>query len=385
MIGDSKERKLAYQNEAGGGLVAFLWQQDWPPDEAWPGLLRLADGNDVLPLVVFLAQGNEDKLPENARSLLREARYRVLALHSAAEVQIRHLGQAAVALGIRLILLKGPVVARTYPHPAARSFRDLDVLAPSEETAHLLKSSLESQGYTSEKVSRAWHLPPLYPPGSGLRVEIHHRLGDGSLGVPVDGIWKRAEPSAYFQGLWEMAAVDHALYLIFNAVEKDSLRSGPRWLYDLSCWTREWDESEWAVLAERARAWEMERALSLAGVLWAWVRGETWDALPFATSLSLPPVEIENLARRIVMGAASARLPGVWRDRAKSSLGGWLRYGFEVLACGGDLSLAQIPRRLVYLMRQHGPSLWQLLRGDPRARATWQRQRDLYEWLRENK
>lgn len=371
----------AWKEETWQHLFSFLWREGWPPHEVWPELLRLAAENGLLPLVAFLVRAKEDRLPQNVRVQLRETRYQALVLHAVSGAQVRHLGQMATALGTDAILLKGPVVARTYPHPAARTFGDLDLLASSEEFAHLLAHALKAQGYTPRSSFRAWHLPALYPPGPGLRVEIHCHLGERALDLPVDQIWERAKPLPDTPGLWEMSAVDHALYLIAHAVETHSLGIGLRWLYDISCWTQGWDAGRWKVLVERAQAWRMERTVRLAGALWALVLGKPWGALPFAALLSPPPVEAETVARRAILRVSRAPLPDFWRDGMGRGIGGWLRYGRAILTRGGELALAEVPRRLVYLARQHGPAFWRLLRGDSRSRNTWRDQRELYGWL----
>jgi hypothetical protein len=376
----------AWTEETWQHLISLIWREGWPPHEVWPELLRLAAENGLLPLVAFLVRREEDKLPQEVRVRLREARYRALVLHAVSAAQVRQLGQMATALDTDAILLKGPVVARTYPHPAARTFGDLDLLASSEEAAHLLAGALKAQGYTPRADSRVlFHLSPMHPPTFGLRVEVHYRLDEYTRTLSVKDVWEQARPLPNVSGLWEMAPVDHSLYLIAHGVRRHSLEAGLRWLYDISCWTQGWDAGTWKALVERAQAWRMERTVRLAGALWAWVLGKPWGALPFAALLSPPPVEAETVARRAILRVSRAPLPSVWRDGTRRGIGGWLRYGRAILTRGGELALAEVPRRLVYLARQHGPALWRLLQGDSRSRSAWRDQRELYGWLYEGR
>jgi len=74
-------------------------------------------------------------------------------------------------------------------------------------------------------------------------------------------------------------------------------------------------------------------------------------------------------------------LPTVWRDLPQGGLPGWLAYARTILTAGGTLHAGQLPHRVLYLLRTHGPGLARLLRGDSRTRRQWERQRQLQAWL----
>jgi hypothetical protein len=366
-------------------LVRLIWHGELPTHEAWGVVLETARESAMLPLVAFLVLEQETLLPQYAVNCLREARRSAVARQVAAAHQIEQLAQIASSLDMRVILLKGPVVARAYPRSAARLFTDLDVLVVSRSAALALSDALQACGYEPLMSSRAFgQVTSLCPQRAGLPIDIHYSLGEGKWMLPMAKIWERACPSGDRFGFWEMEEIDHALYLMAHAMGH-TLGQGLRWLYDLTCWTREWDETVWKNLVARARDWGVEPTVQLTGALWMWAREESWDALPFAALLQPPPAEITALARRALLGEVSSRLPGIWRDGAGRGISGWLHYVRDVLTRGRTLNVVSLPQRLAYLVRQHGPALWQLLRGDSGARESWDNQRRLYDWLRGEK
>jgi hypothetical protein len=370
-------------DETRSALMRFLWQDVWPPQEMWPGLLQVAARHKVLPIVALLVRQREDGLPPEIRSSLRETRLHLLARQIKVEWQVEQLMNTAARLEIKAMLLKGPVIARTYPHPAARTFGDLDVLVASEDSARQLAHVLTcEEGYEQRAGCRAWgQVPGLYPRKAGLYVEVHHHLGEGAWALPMEEIWERARRAADGTGLWEMDVVDHALYMMMHAVGQHTLCVGVRWLYDLSCWTREWTDETWTALVARAEAWGLTPVVRLTSALWAWVQELPWESLPLARVVEPPPAEIAAVAQHVMLDGMAVGLPAVWRDSVGKDARGWLRYGWAVLSRGGEIGLPGVPKRAVYLVRQHGPSLWKLLRGDAQTESVWEQQRALYTWL----
>ena len=337
-------------DEARSALVRFLWQDVWPPQEMWSGLLQVAARHKVLPIVALLVRQREDSLPPDKRSSLREIRLRLLARQIRVEWQVEQLMNTAARLDIEAMLLKGPVIARTYPHPAARTFVDLDLLVASEDSARQLAHALTcEEGYEQRAADcRAWgQVPGLYPRKAGLYVEVHHHLGEGVWALPMEEMWKRARRAAGGLGLWEMDVVDHALYMMVHAVGQHTLCVGVRWLYDLSCWTREWTDETWTALVARAEAWGLTPVVRLTSALWAWVQELPWESLPLAGAVEPPPAEIAAVAQHVMLDCMAVGLPAVWRDSVGKDVGGWLRYGWAVLSRGvavGQLRLCDRQR-----------------------------------------
>jgi hypothetical protein len=367
-------------------LTRLIWHDELPSHAGWGKVLKIARESEMLPLVAFLTLEQNTSLPEDVTNSLCEARRHAVARQVMVAHQIEQLAQVASELDTHVILLKGPVVAQTYPHPGARPFADLDVLVTSKSAAERLASALQDKGYRPHSESRAHqHLPPLYPPSAGLRVEVHYPPEEQEFQLSGGDVWQAYRPMDGVPGLWVMGDTDHALYMIAHAVQRHALESGLRWLYDLTCWTHGWDEVAWGKLVAQARHQDMMPAVRLACALWAWVQEKPWDELPCGGLIEPPPAAVEAAAKLAMLGDGSARLPTVWREGPGRGIAGWLCYGGLVLTQGGEIGVRDIPRRLIYLMRQHGPALWQLLRGDSRARSKWRAQRLLYEWLREEK
>lgn len=364
-------------------LTRLIWHDELPPHAGWDAVLKIARASEMLPLAAFLALEQNTSLPEDVTNSLCEARRQAVARQVLAAHQIEQLAQIASGLDTRVILLKGPIVARSYLHPAARTYFDLDVLAASKTAAERLASALRDRGYIPHLEHRTYqHLPPLYPPSPGLRVEIHYPIDGKETCLLSEDVWRAIQPMDGMPGLWVMEEIDHALYMIAHAVQRHALESGLRWLYDLTCWTRDWDDIAWAELVARARRRGMMPAVQLTGALWAWVQEKSWSELPFGDLIDPPPVAIEAAAKAAMLGKCSSRLPTVWREGPGSGAAGWLRYGWMVITQGGEIGAKDIPQRVIYLVRQHGPALWRLLRGDSGVCSRWRGQRLLYEWLR---
>jgi hypothetical protein len=134
-------------------------------------------------------------------------------LHSFHWLEIEETARAALGalgeIGIRPILLKGiSHVDDCYEKPEHRPMRDIDFLI-RESDLEACKRALEQKGFVRDEDSQETyeghhHLPPLFHPGTGICVEVHHhlmRLPDGFEGFPpLDVIWSGARESRLFQG-----------------------------------------------------------------------------------------------------------------------------------------------------------------------------------------
>ena len=131
------------------------------------------------------------------------------------------LKRARAAYEGRLMLMKGPEVAARYPTPAARRFRDLDLLADEPDVA---QRALLDAGFvelqTGHDYSDDQHLCPLVWPGLPLVVELHRRPNceEYLTPPPRDELMAMAVPSA--TGVDELLApapAAHALLLVAHA------------------------------------------------------------------------------------------------------------------------------------------------------------------------
>lgn len=361
-------------------LIAALWRDLAPTPETWPAIIAESQQHGLLPALAFLAASTP--LPEPLAEQLRQVRLRAGLRYLYADQQLLKIGALAHALDIPLILLKGRVTAAAYSHPAARPFSDLDFLAPSETLAQRLFTALQAQGYRTFSESRSGHLTPLAPPDRNLTIEIHC---DAFEILPIlrsdELYWTAARPVPDLPGLLALSPVDHALYITIHAIEKHGFDMGLRGLYDFSCWTRLWDEATWRAVVTRAEVRGAAQHLRLITALETWARGMQWEAMPWGRLLSPPPEPVIAEARRALFRESRVTLPSVWRDLPRDGVKGWWAYGCEIITSGGTLRWTQVPGRITYLLRTHGPGLWKLLRHQPDVQRTWSTQRALQDWL----
>lgn len=363
-------------------LIAYVWRGTTPPVGMWQALFDTAKQQGIGLLFAFLA-AYEPHLPAALQARLRDMRYHAGIFHIRAEQQLRQISAISRELAIPLILLKGPITARAYPVPEARPFSDLDLLAPSEVSAQLLGTALEARGYIAAPAdSRTGHLPPLQAPDGGLRVELHCSELEILPTLRADeSLWGRTSPLPDLPGIAAMSPVDHALYFTIHALEKHTLEVGLRALVDFGFWVQHWDGATWDQLREQMLAQHLEPPMRLMLALWGWVQGVPWSELPLAASFPPPPDAILAQALEALFRRKGALLPTTWRDVPQGQQG-WLIYVHNVLTSGGTLGYKQIPKRILHLLRTHGPGLFQLVLRNPETRRRWRMQRQLQDWLR---
>jgi Uncharacterised nucleotidyltransferase len=119
-------------------------------------------GLDLLAARQWRAAGRE--LDPSLRQAERLATLRLVSVP-------RLLGLARSAVEEPLILMKGPEVAASYPHPGCRPFGDLDILTPDPDAtfASMLRAGFREIGICDA----GYHAPPLVWPGIPLKIELH--------------------------------------------------------------------------------------------------------------------------------------------------------------------------------------------------------------------
>ena len=120
-----------------------------------------------------------------------------------------------------LLLVKGPEVARLYPDPALRSFRDLDILVPDAPATQrqLLAAGFQETG-DPRLYEQIHHLRPLFWPGLPLLVEVHSSpKWIASLDPPpaAELIRTAARSQAGPPGVLAPSPAQHALLLAAHA------------------------------------------------------------------------------------------------------------------------------------------------------------------------
>jgi hypothetical protein len=165
-------------------------------------------------LAASLWRSRGDQLPSDLREEERRATMTALAA-------VAVLRRARAAYAGRLMLMKGPEVAASYPEPRTRPYTDLDLLAEDPAGA---QQALLAAGFIAcvdeRDHSRAQHLDPLIDPELGLIVEIHRRPNcPARLVAPAtDELFSLAVPSVTgIDGLLAPSPPAHALLLAAHA------------------------------------------------------------------------------------------------------------------------------------------------------------------------
>ncbi len=368
--------------------LSLWWRGE--SDQSLPKLLAWATAHRLLPLLAWRATQQGWSLPTPLARAAQQARYQNQAQQALALRQLEGLGQLAQRLDIPIVLVKGPVVAKTYPSPWMRAYKDIDILvAPSD--ASPLAAALRAQGYQM-KVSgmRGFHLPPLSPESPGLRIEIHTLLIQDVDDFTIARWRAGLQNWDLLPGIQAPHPVDHFLYLVAHLM-KHRLNIGLLSLADLKFWTADWAESEWQTLSARAEAARMIHVVGLALSLAAWFWDEAWPS-EVSMLFPSPPPDVMTTAQRIICGELVQRMPSVWRDLPGRDVRGVLSYARVVLfgdsparqQLQGWERVAFFLRRPFSLLKHHGPALWRLLTREPATQSAWTAQRQLYDWLTEH-
>ncbi len=254
------------------------------------------------------------------RAVLRLAYYIELGQALAREQELKRVLVALAAAEITPILFKGAVLAYTvYPGPACRQMGDLDLWLKAEEMPRG-QAALEALGYRQ-------HIKETRPPAFQER-----HLGEiQMIGVHPGSILVELHWSA-FAGVWSdrVAAVDHAAIraravpvtvagqpalapasedaiiqlAVHLAVNHQMATPGVRSLLDVALLART-QPVDWAVVADRARAWRVGTSVWLVLQLTAELIGLT-EAAPAVARLTPDPVRRHLLARRVNAGSMLA-------------------------------------------------------------------------------
>ena len=225
--------------------------------------------------------------------------------------------------------------------------------------------------------------------------------GEGVGRLPEEALWARAADwSVGGRATLRLEAMDAVLHLCRHAVVQNLLQGGLRSLLDLAFLARGWAKAEWQVLAQRAVEYGLGRAVYLMLYLQEEALGRAapygaLEALRPAGGGGVPPSLVERAVG--LNGRGAPRIPSTAsRAWARGGLAARLGYALRqvFLPPGGMAAQARVeagsPRAwLLYvtwpltLLRRYGPALWQVVRGGPGARAAWQRDVWLQQWLRE--
>lgn len=388
-------------NEAEGALLEILFGRrrdesaltDLTLDE-WEGLLDLCRMHRVEPLLHWRLRDTDhgDPAPASVRRRLTAA-FRTSAVRSlTVRAELVRVGGALDAESIPYLALKGAALAfDTYPHPALRPMRDLDVLVPPDQALGAFRVCLDAgYGRTCARdpaavLVESHHLPVLLSPGGRVRLELHRTLADpeatgGARRAPLGedpGFWGRAKArDVASTSISFPSDTDTLLHLLVHAVYVHRFDNGPLSVTDLLFLLRT-GEVDWDLFWHLADTggWRRGCELGLAmaarcdpdlGVRWS---GGDPPKVPdgvlrtaFALTLS-PPDHRTDRALRAALATATAA------ERASLLL----RKTFpprDVVARNHGVSsasptiLAHYPRHWARLLAERVPSYLRLLRSE---------------------
>jgi hypothetical protein len=266
-----------------------------------------------------------------------------------------------------LALFKGAEVARDYPGPRLRRFRDLDLLTDDAERA---QEALVAAGFVEindpDNYRDIHHLRPLWWPGLPLVVELHSRPKwvDGVPGPSVEELLEASEPGRVgVEGVDALAPAHHTLVLVAHDWAHEPLgRLGN--LIDVAVTRARADDAELAALARRwgcARMWRttlnavravLEGEGRSAGVaLWA-------RHLPAVRERTVLETHVQELLAP-VWGVPPTRVPAIVRDAMASTAGRsgpepWRAKLRRARTALGNAGMARSEHDLVLDARGHG-------------------------------
>lgn len=281
--GEPPDALLALPEELIRYLLALLSGAPQPapqvdPDE-WNKLIIILKAHWVLPLLYWQAGHVPDRMQPSKqvmdvlRGTFQWSRIRTLHMNR----QLQQLTAAFRDAGVRMMVLKGPALARmVYPDPALRPGSDLDILVHPKEMMHS-KEILAQLGYTCDgrkfgtDVEALNHHEEFTSSEEGEQfrsIELHWKLirvgilqeidaenlFDNAVQVSADGV--------VFEALNPVDALIHRA--LNNAFMHDSdMRL--IWIYDILMLARSLKEpDDWLLLQDRCVVWRARFAVEIA-------------------------------------------------------------------------------------------------------------------------
>lgn len=159
----------------------------------WDALVTEAENYSVAPLLFTSLRESNIEIPSTSKRQLYALVQRHRWANDARAKALIEITEACQARSIQLIVLKGAFLAHTiYPHPALRPMSDIDLLAPADKAAEVIKI-LRKLGYSapeqasSQYMSEHHHLPGAHTTrdGQGILVEVHHDALSGDVDASI--------------------------------------------------------------------------------------------------------------------------------------------------------------------------------------------------------
>lgn len=294
----------------------------------WPAALAAAEHHRLSALVDRACLHAGLTLPPSVQETLRDHARQALAQTLMLDAELARLTAALAARALPLLVLKGPVLARTlYPNLALRPYGDLDLTVPATHAAAaiavLIACGYREVPYAAEE-ARCTHAHAL--PGGAA---FHRQFAHGRTGAVVElhldplqlglqplcetGRWQRAQPVPGLVGAVMLAPEDQLVQLAVHAHKHGFERL--IWLKDIDLLLRSHGPTlDWDLVATVARQEGVSASvwytLQLTGRLLATPGAET------ASKRMQPGSVVRRLYRLVWPEGRIANLHGRMRRRA---------------------------------------------------------------------
>ena len=385
------------RNEIGGNVLAGRQRI---PETDWRAIHALAVRQGVASVLYHAIREHAKKM-EVPDDILEQMKRDYLVTAGRNLLLYRELEKLLVwfqAEAIPVVLLKGAHLAEwVYGNLALRQMADIDLLI-SETNLGRVEQMMLRKGAVADKhnvvvLQQNCHLGFRLAP-YGLRVEIHWRLlmlpGQHEQDETTE-LWERARPIALGRGAGLILAPEDLLLHLCLHSAKHGNEMDLRMILDLAKVVHRYEaELDWQALTERARDWNVARAVyALLLIARKWLQAE----IPDDKLETLRPDDFDDRClaaiERLIMAAdhdphsmaVSKTVARIWAAhglRAKFSL-----ILQKMVISPGIASVRRqaegggcyriywwhYPIRIYRGFRVHGAILWHLLRGDKKARA----------------
>jgi len=268
-------------------LSALRGVSEMPPkasSEEWAELFSVLRPHWVIPLLYWhIASFSPEYHPpgdvvSRMRGEFMKTRVRTLRL----ETQLHEVLAAFESRGIRVLLLKGPALARmVYPDTAVRQGSDIDLLVLPEQMADS-REILGKLGYHCQEkrfeVSKDFYCEEKFFPKKNRNhclIELHwdlHRFSgirrEAELRTLFEDAVRIVSPPLRFEALHPVDALIHRSLNNAFVHDRDMRLS---WIYDVVFLARSLEKAdEWELLKEKSVAWcarlALEHSLTLAQI-----------------------------------------------------------------------------------------------------------------------
>ncbi|MGE0579757.1 MAG: nucleotidyltransferase family protein [Reyranella sp.] len=300
------------------------------------------------------------ELPASAKSSLETFRrlhsVRVLSLVQ----ELRRLGDALTANGVRFATFKGPTLAaRLYGDVAGREYSDIDLIVPRAhyEGAEQTLAALGYRGVQGDRAFRRAFLAHLRQcafahPDVDATVDLHWDFRGIHLPFPLapDDIWERLEPFAIGGATVPTIGGLNLALLLAGHGTKEAWRSLD-WICDVAMLVEHSPDLDWSEIHQRARQRRCGDSVLLACTLADQLLGTPLPA-PLAGPLAAS-ARVPRLASALIEELRQGRSPAQLREGVTDidlceTAGARIRAVLTLaLACtAGDYAALPLPRPL---------------------------------------